>query len=128
MITIRNDFHGTEVRLRADIGGTLTTAQVRRAKARLCGIENCTCSGDAGERGEQDGFELVPTQDGLYIASTKRRAGSPGVVPGEIQRRRNVTLSDRLAEKARSLGGGNLSKGVRLALEGGNRQKKETEQ
>lgn len=43
--------------------------------------------------------------------------GNPGIVPGEQQRRRNISLSDRLAKIARDLGGGNVSEGIRLALE-----------
>lgn len=70
MITIRNNFHNTSIRLRANIGDELTPAQIKRAKHTLCGITGCTCSGDAGERGEQDGFELIPArQHTLLIAA-----------------------------------------------------------
>ncbi|MCP5415267.1 MAG: hypothetical protein H6961_11755 [Chromatiaceae bacterium] len=118
MITLKNDFHNTEVRLQADIGDELTPAQIRRAKQALCGIDGCTCSGDAGERGQQEGFELVPArQDTLRIVSTERGRGNPGVVHGETQKRRNITLSDRLAEKARKIGSGNISEGIRKALD-----------
>lgn len=53
MITLRNNFHGTAVRLRASIGDTLTLAQLRRARRELCGIPTCVCGGGAGERGPQ---------------------------------------------------------------------------
>ena len=52
MITLRNNFHGTRVRLRATIGDTLTPAQLRRARKELCGM-TCKCGGEAGERGPQ---------------------------------------------------------------------------
>ena len=35
----------------------------------------------------------------------------------ELQKRRNINISDRLAEKARQIGGGNISEGIRKALE-----------
>ncbi len=58
MITIRNDFHNTEVRIRANIGEELTWSQIMRARRKLCGIAGCTCGGPCGERGPQDGFYL----------------------------------------------------------------------
>ena len=53
MIALRNNFHNTEVRLRASIGDTLTPAQLRRARRELCGTPTCVCGGEAGERGPQ---------------------------------------------------------------------------
>lgn len=44
------------------------------------------------------------------------RAGHPGVIPGEKQLRRNVALSQRLADIATGIGDGNLSEGIRRAL------------
>ena len=35
----------------------------------------------------------------------------------EPQKRRNISLSDRLAEKAKQIGSGNISEGIRKALE-----------
>ncbi len=35
----------------------------------------------------------------------------------EEQKRRNISLSDRLAAKAQKIGGGNISEGIRNALE-----------
>ncbi|MCP5428558.1 MAG: hypothetical protein H6966_09870 [Chromatiaceae bacterium] len=35
----------------------------------------------------------------------------------ELQRRRNINLSDRLAEKARKIGNGNISEGIRKVLD-----------
>ena len=45
-----------------------------------------------------------------------KKAGQPRLESGK-QIRRNVTLSDRLIEKAKLLGGGNISKGIRRALD-----------
>lgn len=56
MITIRNDFHNTEVSICANIGDQLTESQTKRARNELCGISGCTCGGPIGERGPQDGF------------------------------------------------------------------------
>lgn len=51
MITLTNDFHNTQITLQ-DKAGTLSVAQVRKAKKTLCS-EGCTCSGVAGTRGKQ---------------------------------------------------------------------------
>lgn len=52
--TLRNDFHNSEVTLRAVAGQELSLSQVLRARRILCGIEGCTCGGNLGERGPQD--------------------------------------------------------------------------
>jgi hypothetical protein len=52
-ITLRNDFHGSEVSIRATVGQELSLAQVLRARRILCGISGCTCGGNLGERGPQ---------------------------------------------------------------------------
>ena len=44
-------------------------------------------------------------------------AGHPGVVPGEVQSQITIRLSERLQEIAREIGDGNLSAGIRRALE-----------
>ncbi len=56
MITIRNNFHNTTIRLKAQIGDKLTASQVKRARSVLCGVRGCLCGGSLGERGPQDGF------------------------------------------------------------------------
>ena len=43
-------------------------------------------------------------------------AGRPRIEKGP-QSRRNITLSDRLVKKAKSIGKGNISEGIRRALE-----------
>ena len=53
MITLKNEFHNTETRVRAQIGDTLTVDQTRRAARNLCGISDCLCGGEAGQRGPQ---------------------------------------------------------------------------
>ena len=44
-------------------------------------------------------------------------AGRPRI-DKENQKRRNICLSDKYADKAKELGGGNISAGIRKALEG----------
>lgn len=61
-ITLTNDFHGTSVNLRVK-GSTLSIHQIRRARRALCGVENCTCGGVAGERGGQ--WKVEALRDGL---------------------------------------------------------------
>lgn len=62
-ITLTNDFHNTEAVLRVN-SESLSPAQVKRAKRLLCGVEGCTCSGEAGERG---------AQPDVYIGGTAHR-------------------------------------------------------
>ena len=68
-ITLTNDFHGTEISLKRSTRHRLSAGQVKKARAALCGIEGCTCGGNAGERGPQylpDGTRcvLIATEDG----------------------------------------------------------------
>jgi len=51
------------------------------------------------------------------VSAQKPRPGHPGVVPGEIQQPVTIRLSERLQEIAREIGGGNLTAGIRSALE-----------
>lgn len=60
MITITNDFHNTEARVR---GLELSPATVRRVRRELCGISDCTCGGVLGQRGRQE-VEIEPNEDG----------------------------------------------------------------
>lgn len=68
LITLRNDFHGTEARVRE---GLLSARQVRRAWRKLCGMQECRCSGYLGARGPQECdvremFQSDPKADGQY--------------------------------------------------------------
>ena len=59
--TLRNDFHGTECRVRCEglqhiyhtVVLTLSKSQAARAKRVLCGMHGCTCSDECGTRGRQ---------------------------------------------------------------------------
>lgn len=55
MITLRNNFHGTEHNIKAKIGDRLSGSQIRRARKALCPSRSsgCTCGGNLGERGPQ---------------------------------------------------------------------------
>ena len=69
-ITLTNDFHGSQIALRArnTVDGmyALSAGQVRRARSELCGMTGCTCGGDISERGWQEvHIELQP--DGSAI-------------------------------------------------------------
>ena len=54
VVTIRNDFHHTETRVRVPADGVLSRWQVRRVRRALCGMADCKCGGDLSERGPQD--------------------------------------------------------------------------
>ena len=47
---------------------------------------------------------------------TKNPGGRPPISAGQTQPRRNISLSDELADIARELGDGNLSAGIRAAI------------
>lgn len=66
--TLRNDFHGTEVTLRAEPGQVLSLGQAARARRTLCGIAGCTCGNDLGMRGPNPeiGYEGY-TRDGKMM-------------------------------------------------------------
>jgi hypothetical protein len=52
-IRLQNDFHGTTVLVRVH-DRRLTANQVRRIRARLCGVSGCTCAQhETGVRGPQ---------------------------------------------------------------------------
>jgi hypothetical protein len=64
MLTLTNDFHNTEVKLRLR-GNRLSPRQVKRSARALCGIAECTCSGALGQRGEQpDALRFEQLEDG----------------------------------------------------------------
>ena len=54
-ITLRNDFHDTEVRAipkwnETGFTGTLSASQVRRIKRELCGMDDCICGAIRGSQ------------------------------------------------------------------------------
>jgi hypothetical protein len=61
MVTLTNDFHNTEARVRCEVSEydgvlciRLSATQTNRAWKKLCGIRECRCSdGPCGERGPQ---------------------------------------------------------------------------
>ena len=67
MITLTNDFHGTEVRVRVPAATwELTARQIARVRRALCGIPGCTCNHDnAGCRIKQ--VETRPDGTGYVI-------------------------------------------------------------
>ena len=64
--TIYNDFHHTEATCRPDAEGRINRRQVRRLWHKLCGITDCECGGDLGQRGHQD-YEIETLSDGGAI-------------------------------------------------------------
>lgn len=62
-VTLTNDFHHTEAVVIPGPSDTLTSRQVKRAWAKLCGMSECKCGGNAGERG------------GAYVVDGDRHSG-----------------------------------------------------
>jgi hypothetical protein len=60
-INLTNNFHNTEVTLFVK-NDKLSESQMKRARRMLC-VPGCTCSGEFGHRGPQDGFGIKPIFD-----------------------------------------------------------------
>jgi len=88
LIKLTNDFHNTEINLKADISSGspwLTKRQLDRAYKALCGIETCTCGGYAAERGKQRWLlDYVYSHEmdiyGAFVIDTLSLRPSEGVV------------------------------------------------
>lgn len=62
LVEVRNDFHGTSAWVRE---GVLSQRQLRRLRGKLCGVDDCACSGLVGSRGPQaDGVTIQATRAG----------------------------------------------------------------
>jgi hypothetical protein len=56
IVTLRSDFHGTNVDVRVPgLPATLTASQTKRVKRELCGVTGCTCGGVRGRQMANDG-------------------------------------------------------------------------
>jgi hypothetical protein len=51
MTTLTNEFHNTEITIRANEGEQVSKATRRKVQKALCGISDCQCSGYDGTRG-----------------------------------------------------------------------------
>jgi len=89
LYTLRNDFHGTIATVRAtpirvrlanpataiEAGETwieLSASQASRARKKLCGMSDCSCSGVLGTRGRQCVTVRVIGDNGAVIAELPR--------------------------------------------------------
>ncbi len=70
-ITLKNEFHNTECRLRAAYGKPLSPTQIRRARRALCGVSGCVCGGNLGERGENPEIDAGMDDYGNPIISIR---------------------------------------------------------
>lgn len=75
-VILTNDFHNTSVVLRCETLSHICNevsirpnrSQIKRSKKALCGLADCTCSGDDGTRGIQrhNGKCLIVDLSALY--------------------------------------------------------------
>lgn len=72
-ITLTNNFHNTSINLILSNHNRLSLRQVRRARETLCGMKDCHCSGDAGERGEGNPMIYIEPGDDYAIVDTYTR-------------------------------------------------------
>jgi hypothetical protein len=62
-ITLSNDFHNTEVRIRvASLPATLSPSQGARVRRQLCGQRDCTCGDVRGRQIQPDGARVRVVQ------------------------------------------------------------------
>jgi len=78
MITLKNDFHGTEITLH-DKCGRLSKSQVRKAKKALCCGE-CTCSNEIGTRGYQS-WQQADGSERQRVVLSVAQDGSAEILP-----------------------------------------------
>ena len=66
-VTLINDFHNSEVRVRPSgpHGDVLSARQVTRVRRELCGIEGCCCG---GVRGGEHALEERPDGTALVVS------------------------------------------------------------
>ena len=56
MLTLRSNFHGSNVDVRVQaFPATLTASQTKRVKRELCGVADCKCGGVRGQQMANDG-------------------------------------------------------------------------
>ncbi len=54
MITLRNTFHNTEIRIRKGFGERVSMPTLKRWRRALCGFDGCSCGQDvASQRGPE---------------------------------------------------------------------------
>lgn len=68
VVTLVNDFHNTSIRVNLEYGKIVLAKQIKVWKSTLCGVTDCTCSGELGTRGPQEdlwrkGLEIDCTGD-----------------------------------------------------------------
>lgn len=75
MLTLTNDFHNTEVRIRANVGDTLSRRRWRDVQRKLCGVTGCACGGVRGLQFDGDGMEFYIEENpdgGVTLMSSQR--------------------------------------------------------
>lgn len=60
MITIKNNYHNTEIKIRLPLDGVLSLRQTRKVKKALCGKDDCFCGIVCGP---QDGYDISERSD-----------------------------------------------------------------
>lgn len=66
-ITLTNDFHNSESIITIQKDGMVSQSQVKKVHKELCGIKDCTCSGQSGQRGRQE-WVIVEISQGNFKA------------------------------------------------------------
>ena len=60
LITLKNSFHHTKTQIRVK-SGRVSNRSGKRAWSTLCGVKECICGGQLGQRGPQF-YKSVPMQ------------------------------------------------------------------
>ena len=79
VVTLRNEFHGLEVKLRPRSNGTISAATHRRARRALCPHKGCRClSSPASGEGVLLLLSARPIYDGQSSHVVAYRLGEEG--------------------------------------------------
>lgn len=71
-VTLKNEFHNTEVNIHVPDNGILSVGQTRRARRSLCGMDDCCCGSVDTLQGDYDAIEHHRT-DGLIVYRIERQ-------------------------------------------------------
>ena len=69
LITLKNDFHRTEVRVRVQGGSPwkLTLRQSQRVDRELCGMTECRCGGVRGHQDVEIDYDVADRHDDPFV-------------------------------------------------------------
>jgi hypothetical protein len=62
IVTLKNDFHGSETKVRTRKDGSISERTARRVYRDLCGMDDCFCTNGSGVHGGEYSIDYYPGQ------------------------------------------------------------------